>query len=160
MQTAVDYQLMSPWTNCIVVDREEIDNPENKLPELRQVPQHLAAGFEVADHILVRVLRELPLAGQACSHDPSKVDRLGEQQAEPLPFFEVLRAEGGRDVDDAAAVVERNVVGGDDAALALRLPRVPQRTQPPVVVEPHDPAAQLLRLIERLVFQAHQHPAR
>jgi hypothetical protein len=45
MQTAVDYQLMSPWTNCIVVDREEIDNPENKLPELRQVPQHLAAGW-------------------------------------------------------------------------------------------------------------------
>lgn len=45
MQTAVDYQLMSPWTNCIVVDREEIDNPENKLPELRHVPQHLAAGW-------------------------------------------------------------------------------------------------------------------
>ena len=45
MQTAVDYQLMSPWTNCIVVDREEIDNPHRKLPELRRVPQHLAAGW-------------------------------------------------------------------------------------------------------------------
>ena len=45
MQTAVDYQLMSPWTNCIVVDREEIGDPQRKLPELRQVPQHLAAGW-------------------------------------------------------------------------------------------------------------------
>ena len=44
-ELACRYQLMSAWTNCLVVDvREEREKAED-LPALRKVPQMLSAGW-------------------------------------------------------------------------------------------------------------------
>jgi Ca-activated chloride channel family protein len=42
---ALDYQLMSEWTNCLVVDKSDNDQSELPLPELRKVRSPIAAGW-------------------------------------------------------------------------------------------------------------------
>jgi len=42
---AIDYQLISSWTNFVAVDKRESDDKAGAMPELRKVPQVLAAGW-------------------------------------------------------------------------------------------------------------------
>ena len=42
---AVEYQLLSPWTNFLVVDEQTGREKTGELPQLRKVPQTLAAGW-------------------------------------------------------------------------------------------------------------------
>ena len=74
MQTAVDYQLMSPWTNCIVVDREETGDLQRKLPELRQVPQHLAAGWGGLGRAAFQSQSVMRMSVRECSSMSSRGD--------------------------------------------------------------------------------------
>ena len=78
--------------------------------------QQQAAPVEVPQDVGVGVLGEAPRAGQARRHFAALVHGADEEQALAPAVREVLAAEGRGDVDDARAVVERDVVGGDDAA--------------------------------------------
>ena len=44
LQTAIFYQLVSPYTNYLVVDEIADEQKGQELPALRKVPQMLAAG--------------------------------------------------------------------------------------------------------------------
>ncbi|NNE34320.1 MAG: VWA domain-containing protein [Rhodothermales bacterium] len=45
LETALSYQLVSPWTNWLVIAERAEDEKARDLPELRKVPQTLAAGW-------------------------------------------------------------------------------------------------------------------
>ncbi|WP_343386467.1 hypothetical protein [Candidatus Amarobacter glycogenicus] len=93
----------------------------------RALLEHKTALFEVAFDVPVRLFGELAGARKTFGHDAAKVHRLHEQQAEVLPFGEVLGAERRSNVDDAGAVFERDIVRGDDLppAVGLGAPGVP-----------------------------------
>ena len=83
--------------------------------------QQQPAPIEVADDFGVGVLGERARARQPRRHLAALVHGADEEQALAPAVREVLAAEGRGDVDDARAVVEGDVAGGDDAAQALRL---------------------------------------
>ncbi len=62
------------------------------------------------DHFLRRLALQLAVAGQ---HPPGLVDRRKYRQVVDSRELEVLRPGPGRDVDDARALVERDLVPGD-----------------------------------------------
>ena len=81
-------------------------------------------------------LGEAPLARQPRRHLAALVHGAREEQALAPAVLEVLAAEGRGDVHDARAVVERDVVGSDDAA---RLSASVRCRQPSVGVEARKP---------------------
>jgi Ca-activated chloride channel family protein len=44
-ETALRYQLVSPWTNCLVIAERAVGEKAEAIPALRKVPQALAAGW-------------------------------------------------------------------------------------------------------------------
>jgi len=66
---AVRYQLISPWSNYLVVDVREEAEKSDQLPTLRKVPQMLAAGWGgsgMSDMICRSVRPEVMLSADNC----------------------------------------------------------------------------------------------
>ena len=123
--------------------------------------EHQPARFEVADDFAVRVFGEEAAAGQALGHRPVRVDGLGEEEAVQLAILEVLATEGGGDVHDARAVVERDVAGGEHATQAVGVLSGFKGPQVAVAAEAADGAFELLGAVEGFVdepneFRAHE----
>ena len=139
-----------------VVEQRRVAAPAERVGvlEVRLRSKDQISSLQVTHDVFVRIFRELPRAGQTLGHDSAQVYRLHEEEAVDLALLEVLVTEGRRGVDDARAVVERNVISGDYPARAIRGGHVRDVAQAALVVELHGWRAQQFRPVERLVAQA------
>jgi len=100
-KVALDYQLMSPWTNCLVVDERPEGEKAEDLPALRKVKSMVSAGWGASGSIQ-RSMRSIPaMRDEAGAYD------------------QVSRCEGGPTTYDEPAIRQRKRSASDDDMLSM-----------------------------------------
>jgi len=122
-ELAVEYQLMTAWTNYLVIHERSEEEQATDLPELRKVPQTLAAGWggigSVSDgwrkgktmYAQPKVLMELSLDSQMYSFPSfllsSKVDRTFENSVVKTGVVESISEYKTLSIDELNQFIKR-----------------------------------------------------
>ena len=124
-------------------------NQSSERRKIRGVSQHQQAALaEIADQLVCRLDRGKPVQPAVVVVEASGLIH-GRQHVEAVHLreLEVLAAAAGRDVDDARALVERDLVPRDHVVLHLSRGEIVERAR----VAPADELLSALSLAERLV---------
>lgn len=138
-RTALRYRLVSPWTNCLVVAPQPSEKRPEDLPQLRKVPQTMAAGWSgmgmLSAHMMLQVLLNEP-RGQPVL-DPDAF--LQEDTPVYMRAFGVASMEAYPDHADSLDEMAQPSDFNDGSDLPWTPPAGPLR----------EPYAELIALLER-----------